>query len=79
MLPRDAQTPAEVARQAVDNDVHVVGVSSLAAGHKTLVPALKKELENLGRGDICVVCDSPRAPRGAATLSLSLFSLCKIA
>lgn len=48
-------TPGEVARQAVDNDVHVVGVSSLAAGHKTLVPALKKELEALGRGDIVVL------------------------
>lgn len=37
-------TPAEVARQAIDNDVHVVGASSLAAGHKTLIPALKEEL-----------------------------------
>jgi methylmalonyl-CoA mutase len=50
------QTPAEVARQAVENDVHVVGVSSLAAGHKTLVPALVGELEKAGRGDILVVC-----------------------
>jgi methylmalonyl-CoA mutase len=49
------QTPGEVARQAVDNDVHVVGVSSLAAGHKTLIPALKQELSKLGRGDIVVV------------------------
>ncbi|MBR4837190.1 MAG: methylmalonyl-CoA mutase [Bacteroidales bacterium] len=49
------QTPAEAARQAVENDVHVVGVSSLAAGHKTLVPQIIKELEKLGRPDIMVV------------------------
>ncbi|MBQ6083951.1 MAG: methylmalonyl-CoA mutase [Bacteroidales bacterium] len=49
------QTPSEAARQAVENDVHVVGVSSLAAGHKTLVPQIIKELEKLGRPDIMVV------------------------
>ncbi len=49
------QTPAEAARQAVEADVHVVGVSSLAAGHLTLVPQLKSELEALGRGDIVIV------------------------
>ena len=49
------QTPEEVARQAVENDVHVVGVSSLAAGHLTLVPALVEELRRLGRGDVLVV------------------------
>jgi methylmalonyl-CoA mutase len=49
------QTPAEVARLAVEADVHVVGVSSLAAGHLTLVPELKAELEALGRGDILIV------------------------
>jgi len=48
------QTPAEVARHAVENDVHVVGVSSLAAGHKTLVPQLIEELKKLGREDILV-------------------------
>ncbi|MCW2751664.1 MAG: methylmalonyl-CoA mutase, partial [Aeromicrobium sp.] len=48
-------TPEEVAQQAVDADVHIVGVSSLAAGHLTLLPALKKALEDLGRGDIMVV------------------------
>ena len=48
-------TPEETARQAVENDVHVVGVSSLAAGHLTLVPELKQELEKLGRGDILIV------------------------
>ncbi|MFG1432821.1 methylmalonyl-CoA mutase [Xanthobacter sp. V2C-8] len=48
-------TPEEAARQAVENDVHVVGISSLAAGHLTLVPALKKALEAEGRGDIMVV------------------------
>src|SRR5213079_1431078 len=49
------QTPEEVARQAVENDAHIVGVSSLAAGHRTLVPALIAELQRLGRGDILVV------------------------
>jgi methylmalonyl-CoA mutase len=49
------QTPAEVARQAVEDDVHIVGVSSLAAGHLTLVPELKRELATAGRGDITVV------------------------
>ena len=49
------QTPEEVARQAMENDVHVVGVSSLAAGHKTLVPQLAAELDRLGRGDIMIV------------------------
>ena len=48
------QTPAEVARQATENDVHVLGVSSLAAGHKTLVPQVIDELRKLGRGDILV-------------------------
>jgi len=46
------QTPEEAARQAVDNDVHVVGVSSLAGGHKTLVPQVIQELGRLGRQDI---------------------------
>ena len=49
------QTPEEVAMQAVENDVHVLGVSSLAGGHKTLLPAVVKELEKLGRDDIIVV------------------------
>jgi methylmalonyl-CoA mutase len=49
------QTPAEAARQAVENDVHILGVSSLAAGHKTLVPQVIKELEKLGRDDIMVI------------------------
>ncbi|MFI5531915.1 methylmalonyl-CoA mutase [Kitasatospora sp. NPDC051853] len=49
------QTPAEVARQAVEADVHIVGVSSLAAGHLTLVPALKAELAEAGREDITIV------------------------
>jgi methylmalonyl-CoA mutase len=48
-------TPAEVARQAVENDVHIIGVSSLAAGHLTLVPELKHELESQGRPDILIV------------------------
>lgn len=50
------QTPAEAARQAAENDVHILGISSLAAGHKTLVPETILELEKLGRGDILVVC-----------------------
>jgi methylmalonyl-CoA mutase len=49
------QTPEEVARQAIENDVHVVGASSLAAGHKTLVPQLIEELKKQGRPDILVV------------------------
>ena len=49
------QTPAEVAREAVENDVHIVGVSSLAGGHKTLIPALFEELHKLGRDDIMVI------------------------
>ena len=49
------QTPAEAAREAVENDVHVVGVSSLAAGHKTLIPQLIAELKRLGREDIMVI------------------------
>jgi methylmalonyl-CoA mutase len=49
------QTPEEVAQQAAENDVHVVGASSLAAGHKTLVPQLIEELKKLGRPDIMVV------------------------
>lgn len=49
------QTPAEAAKQAVENDVHVLGVSSLAAGHKTLVPQVIAELKKLGREDIMVI------------------------
>jgi methylmalonyl-CoA mutase len=48
-------TPEEVARQAVENDVHIVGVSSLAAGHLTLVPALKRALQEAGRPDVMIV------------------------
>ena len=50
------QTPMEAARQATENDVHVVGISSLAAGHKTLVPQLIAALKDLGRPDIMVIC-----------------------
>ncbi len=49
------QTPEEAAKQAVENDVHVIGISSLAAGHKTLVPQLINELKKLGREDIMVI------------------------
>jgi methylmalonyl-CoA mutase len=49
------QTPAEAARQAVEADVHVIGASSLAAGHLTLVPELRAELAALGRDDIMIV------------------------
>jgi len=49
------QTPVEAAKQAVENDVHVLGVSSLAAGHKTLVPQVIEELKKLGREDILVI------------------------
>ena len=49
------QTPEETARQAVENDVHIIGMSSLAAGHKTLLPQLMEELKKLGREDIIVI------------------------
>lgn len=49
------QTPKEVAKQAVENDVHVLGISSLAAGHKTLVPQVVEELKKLGRDDIIII------------------------
>lgn len=49
------QTPAEAAKQAVENDVHIMGVSSLAAGHKTLVPQVMEELKKLGRDDIMII------------------------
>ncbi|MDH3381804.1 MAG: methylmalonyl-CoA mutase, partial [Flavobacteriaceae bacterium] len=49
------QTPKEVAKQAIENDVHVLGISSLAAGHKTLMPLVIEELKNYGRSDILVV------------------------
>ncbi|CAK0744605.1 methylmalonyl-CoA mutase [uncultured Gammaproteobacteria bacterium] len=57
------QTPAEAARQAVENDVHVIGVSSQAAGHKTLVPQMIEELRAQGAGDILVVCGGVIPPQ----------------
>jgi methylmalonyl-CoA mutase len=57
------QTPEEVARQAIEADVHVVGVSSLAAGHLTLVPSLREELAKLGREDILIVCGGVIPPQ----------------
>ena len=57
------QTPAEAARQAVENDVHVLGVSSLAAGHKTLIPQLIAELRKLGREDIMVIAGGVIPPQ----------------
>jgi len=62
------QTPEEAARQAVENDVHIVGVSSLAAGHLTLVPALKAALEAEGRGDIMIVVGGVIPPADRAEL-----------
>ena len=61
-------TPAEVALQAVENDVHVVGASSLAAGHLTLVPELKAELAALGRDDILIVVGGVIPPQDFAAL-----------
>ncbi|MDF3050469.1 MAG: methylmalonyl-CoA mutase, large subunit [Pseudonocardia sp.] len=61
-------TPAEVARQAVEADVHLVGVSSLAAGHLTLVPELRAALEELGRADIMVVVGGVIPPADVPTL-----------
>ena len=57
------QTPKEVALQAVDSDVHIIGVSSQAAGHKTLLPALKMELEALGAGHMIVVAGGVIPPQ----------------
>lgn len=57
------QTPAETARDAVDNDVHIVGMSSLAAGHKTLLPQLVEELKKLGREDIMVIAGGVIPPQ----------------
>jgi len=57
------QTPEEAARQAVENDVHVLGVSSLAAGHKTLIPAVIAELKKLGREDIMVIAGGVIPPQ----------------
>jgi methylmalonyl-CoA mutase len=57
------QTPEETARQAVENDVHIVGASSLAAGHKTLVPQLIEELKKLGREDIMVIAGGVIPPQ----------------
>jgi methylmalonyl-CoA mutase len=57
------QTPAEAARDALDNDVHVVGVSSQAAGHRTLVPQLIDELGKAGGGDVVVVCGGVIPPQ----------------
>ncbi|HBN50940.1 MAG TPA: methylmalonyl-CoA mutase, partial [Thalassospira sp.] len=57
------QTPEEAARQAVENDVHIVGASSLAAGHLTLVPQLRAELDKLGREDIMIVAGGVIPPQ----------------
>jgi len=57
------QTPEEVAQQAVDSDVHVVGVSSLAAGHKTLVPELVRCLTQMGRPDVLIICGGVIPPQ----------------
>jgi methylmalonyl-CoA mutase len=57
------QTPAETARQAVENDVHIVGVSSLAAGHLTLIPQLRDELARRGREDIMIVAGGVIPPQ----------------
>lgn len=57
------QTPAEVARQGVENDVHIIGASSLAAGHLTLVPELKAELAKIGREDIMVIAGGVIPPQ----------------
>jgi methylmalonyl-CoA mutase len=61
-------TPEEVAQQAVDSDVHIVGVSSLAAGHLTLLPALQQALADLGRGDIMIVIGGVIPPDDVAAL-----------
>jgi methylmalonyl-CoA mutase len=67
------QTPAEAAKQAVENDVHILGVSSLAAGHKTLIPQVIEELKKYGREDIMVI-----AGPGVSYLSKIMISLLHI-
>ena len=62
------QTPQEVAQQAVDSDVHIVGPSSLAAGHLTLVPELRDALADLGRPDIMIVVGGVIPPQDFAAL-----------
>jgi methylmalonyl-CoA mutase len=62
------QTPAEAARDAVDKNVHVVGASSLAAGHLTFLPELKAELERLGRPDIMITVGGVIPPDDVQTL-----------
>lgn len=57
------QTPQEVAQQAIDADVHVIGVSSQAAGHKTLIPQLIEVLQEMGAGDVVVVCGGVIPPQ----------------
>jgi len=57
------QTPSEAAKQAVENDVHILGVSSLAAGHKTLIPQVIDELKRLGREDILVIAGGVIPPQ----------------
>ena len=57
------QTPDEAAREAIENDVHVVGVSSLAAGHKTLVPELIEALRKFGANEVLVVCGGVIPPK----------------
>jgi methylmalonyl-CoA mutase len=57
------QTPDEAARQAVENDVHILGISSLAGGHKTLIPQVIKELKDLGRADIMVIAGGVIPPQ----------------
>jgi len=57
------QTPSEAARQAVENDVHILGISSLAGGHKTLIPQVIKELKDLGRADIMIIAGGVIPPQ----------------
>jgi methylmalonyl-CoA mutase len=63
------QTPREVARMAAENDVHVLGISTLAGGHKTLVPEVIAELKRLGRADILVVVGGVIPPQDYDFLS----------
>ena len=62
------QTPEEAARQAVEHDVHVIGASSLAAGHLTLVPELREQLAKLGREDIMIVVGGVVPPQDSPAL-----------
>lgn len=69
------QTPAEVAKQAMENDVHILGVSSLAAGHKSLMPQVIEELKSLGMNDVVVVAGGVIPEQDYAFCMMQVYTL----